>query len=393
MSTAPRAAEVAGKLERVRELMAGAGWPGVVLTHPASVAWLTAGLESTIERGAAPGLVWALVTGDRSLLITTNVELPRLRAEADLDALGLEASAVTWSAPDGLAAAAESAARAPRALLAADGHAAFGIDAADDLTAVRMCLGDQEQERLRALAADTTGALEGALASWRPGESDRDVAARVAYRLECDGIFPACLLVGGDERLERFRHPVAVGAPMRRHAMAVVVGTRGGLHVALTRVASASGVAPGLAAAHRAAQVVEGRMLAACRAGATYGDVLEASLAGYAEVGEPEAWRDHYQGGPIGYRQREWEIAPDQRDSRWFERTIAAGDAVAFNPSVAGGGKSEDTFLVGPGGLELLTGSSRWPSSSPAPGLPARPQILDISNGDLLSEPSPVAVA
>jgi Xaa-Pro dipeptidase len=385
MTLAVRAAEVAAKLGQLRDRMAEAGWRGVVLTHPGSLAWLTAGFEDPIERGAPSGLVWAVVTADAAVLVTTNVELPRLRAEAELDALGLEAVAVSWAADDGLVVGAEQAAGAPRTALAADGHPAFGIDAADDLTALRLCLHPSERERLRTLGADTARGLEDAVASWRPGDRDLDLSAGIAGRLEADGIFAACLLVGGDERVERFRHPVAIGARMRRHAMAVVVGSRGGLHVALTRFACAGPAAPGLRTAHRAAHVVEARMLAACRPGATYGDVFEASLAGYAEVGEPEAWRDHYQGGPVGYRQREWEIAPDQRESRWFTTPVVAGHAVAFNPSVAGGGKAEDTFLVSSDGPQAVTDTGRWPMSPPAPGLPARPQILDLSKGELLS--------
>jgi antitoxin VapB len=385
-ATAHRAAEVAGKLRRVRGWMDGAGVAGVVLTGPGPLAWLTAGLEDPIERGAAVGLVWALVTPSAAVLVTTGVELPRLEAEEPLAALGLAAVAVPWSDADAPIRAAEELAGVPRAQLASDGHPAFGVDADDDLTALRLRLGGAEQERLRALAGDTARVLEAAVAAWRPGEPDRALAARIAGELERAGVFPACLLVGGDERVERFRHPVPVGAPMDRLAMAVVVGARDGLHVALTRFAAAGPVAPALAASYRSAQVVEARMLAACRPGATFGDVLDAGRAGYAEVGEPEAWRDHYQGGPVGYRQREWEIAPDQRESRWFAAPVEAGHAVAFNPSVAGGGKAEDTFLVGADGLECLTDTGSWPLTSPAPGLPARPQILDLSKGEQLHD-------
>jgi Xaa-Pro dipeptidase len=379
-----RADELRAKLARVRALLLAHGWPGVVLTHPGSVAWLTAGLEDPIERGAATGLAWALVTPERATILTTNVELPRLTEEWDLAALGLDAVAAEWFAPDGLTAAAEQAAGAPRAALAADGHPDFGTDAADALTALRLTLLPAEQDRLRALAADAARGLESAVAAWRPGDRDLDLAAAIAAQLEAAGVFPACLLVGGDDRVERFRHPVVVGAPMRRHAMAVAVGTRGGLHVALTRFASAAAPAPGLAAAHRAAHLVEARVLDACVPGTTYGAILAAAAGAYAQAGAPDAWREHYQGGPVGYRQREFEIAPGQDDGPWAATPVAVGHAVAFNPSVAGGGKAEDTFLVGAGGLECLTETGVWPVAPPAPGLRPRPQILDLSNGETL---------
>ena len=47
-------------------------------------------------------------------------------------------------------------------------------------------------------------------------------------------------------------------------------------------------------------------------------DALRALDSAYAETGQPGAWAEHYQGGPVGYRQREFEIVPTQTDSRWY---------------------------------------------------------------------------
>ena len=47
------------------------------------------------------------------------------------------------------------------------------------------------------------------LRAWRPGATDRDVMAAVAAGCEAAGIVPVCLIVGGDDRLARFRHPLA----------------------------------------------------------------------------------------------------------------------------------------------------------------------------------------
>src|SRR6185312_15260232 len=140
--------------------------------------------------------------------------------------------------------------------------------------------------------------------------------------LERAGAFGACLIVGGDARVERFRHPLAAGEPMHRLVMAVVVAQRHGLHAAATRFACAGGLPQGVPQALAAARHVERATLAACVPGATYGEALGALDRAYAEAGSPAAWREHYQGGPIGYRQREFEIVPTQADSRWFATRI-----------------------------------------------------------------------
>ena len=94
---------------------------------------------------------------------------------------------------------------------------------------------------------------------------------------------------------------------------------------------------------------------------------MRALAAGYGD----DRWREHWQGGPIGYRQREFEIAPAPADTRWHREPVAPHHAVAFNPSVAGGGKSEDTFLLGDGGSSpSRPAAAGRPCTSPAARAP-----------------------
>ena len=374
-------AEVAAKLAQVRALLDERRAPAIVLTTTGAVAWLTAGLENRIEAGSPASAMWVVVTLDEAIALAANVERARIEAEHDLAGRGLRLETADWYAGDaGLEALACELAGSPAAELASDGHAAFGIDADAELAALRLALAPGEQERLAALAADAARALEQTLGSWRPGERDVELQARVAASLERTGAFGACLIVGGDDRVERFRHPLAIGAPVKRLAMTVVVAQRGGLHVAATRLACSDGLPDGVRAGWRAALQIESRMLAASVAGATYGDVLRACEAAYAEAGHAGAWREHYQGGPIAYRQREFEIAPNQHESRWYAQPIEPGHAIAWNPSVSGGGKSEDTFLVDGAALRCLTDTGEWPQAATVGGR-SRTAILDISTG------------
>jgi Xaa-Pro dipeptidase len=374
------ASEVASKLALVRGLLTAIGAPAAVLTTSGAVAWLTGGLTNRIEAGSPASAMWVVVTPGEVSAVTTNVERERIEAEHGLAERGLRLHTVEWYAGgEAFVEAACVCAGAPAALLASDGHAAFGVDADDALAELRLALMPAERERLAALCADAAGALEGALRAWEPGESDFELQARAAERLERRGAFGACLIVGGDERVERFRHPLAIGAPVRRLAMTVVVAERGGLHAAATRFACVGGLPQRMRDGWRAALVIESRMLAAGRIGATYGDVLTVCDEAYAEAGHPGAWREHYQGGPIAYRQREFEITPGRRDSRWYSQRIDPGHAVAWNPSVAGGGKCEDTYLIEEEGVRCLTDTGEWPQVV-VDGR-ERAAILDLSTG------------
>jgi antitoxin VapB len=171
---------------------------------------------------------------------------------------------------------------------------------------------------------------------------------------------------------------MAAGVPVRHLAMTVVVARRGGLHAAATRFAHAGPPDAGLAALWQRVRRIERDTLAASHPGHSYGDVLGALDRGYAREGAAGGWAGHYQGGPIGYGQREFEIAPGQPESRWSRVLIEPGHAVAWNPSLPGGAKAEDTYLVHGTGLERVTTGPDWPTEQ-ADDIPARPAVLEVT--------------
>jgi antitoxin VapB len=368
-----RARRLQSALDRLRALIDVTGVAGIVLTRPGPVAWATGGMNPPIDRTASVDTVWLIVTPSTATLVVTEVEAPRIRAELIVAGVGM--NAVSWWDADAFVAAAAEAADADPNQLGSDGHPAFGHNLDHQLTAARLPLSDAERDDLRDLGRDAAGAVEQALQVWQPGEADRDIAARVAASAERTGADAPCLLVGGDDRLRSFRHPVADGARPQQVVMAVLVARRGGLHVALTRHAATTSD-PELDRALAACRTIHRDTLRVCAPGATYGDALDTLAAGYANAAAPGQWRDHYQGGPIGFGQREFEIAPVQSDSPWWSEAISAGTAMAWNPSLPGGAKDEDTYLIGASGLELVTTTGEWPTVDDD-DLP-RPAVLEV---------------
>jgi Xaa-Pro aminopeptidase len=343
------------------------------------VAWASGGLGPPVDRSAGVDLVWAVFTPAGAFLITTEVEADRIRAEYQPQRHGFtDLVAVPWYQPEAFARAAAELAGLPADRLAADGHPAFGLDVSADLTALRLALSGPEQADLRLLGADTAAALEAALMAWQPGDSDLEVQARVAAGLESRGADAPVLIVGGDDRLRRYRHPMAAGLPMIGIVMAVAVARRAGLHAAATRFATAGAVPAGLRALRERVLRIESDVLTASRPGNSYGHALAALARGYAREGAEGGWSGHYQGGPIGYAQREFEIAPGQQDSPWHAAVIETGHAVAWNPSLPGGAKAEDTYLVHAGGLERVTTGTAWPCEAGDGPLPPRPAVLEV---------------
>ncbi len=335
----------------------------LVLTTPGSVNWITGGLSDPVDVTASTDPVWAIDSTKGRVLITSEIEAPRLRGDFDLDALGWNLVAVPWydaSAP--LLAASAFSGVSPEELLSDTDT--FGLNVTTHIVRTRLALSDPEREELRQLGADAAGALEAGVASWQPGAtSDFEIASVVSGELERRGAKAVCLIVGGDDRLRTFRHPLAIGEVLHDAVMAVVVARRGGLHVAATRVAVAHDDDPLLELTAKL-EPVHLAVMNATRPGHTWGDAVEALAKGYENIGEPGAWREHFQGGPIAFEQREFELAPPLTDSPYWDLDCRVNTAIAWNPSLRGGAKIEETYLVGNDGFELITNSGAWATTS-----------------------------
>src|SRR5207244_2771971 len=112
-------------------------------------------------------------------------------------------------------------------------------------------------------------------------------------------------------------------------------------------------------------------VLTACRPGATLGELFEVLARVYEEQGFRDEWRRHHQGGLTGYRGREVFAVPGD------PTPLPEACAVAWNPSVTGGGKSEDTALVTAAGVEVITRTPGLAELETAAGL-RRPAIVEL---------------
>ena len=161
-------------------------------------------------------------------------------------------------------------------------------------------------------------------------------------------------LVGSDERLRRYRHPVATAVAWKHVVMIALCAERDGLVVSLSRLVAA-GAPADLEARTRATASVFGRVLAATRPGAGGPQLYDALVAAYAAAGHAGEEANHHQGGAIGYRSREWIAHPRSQE------VVEERQAFAWNPTVTGT-KVEDTALVVGERTEIVTSTPDWPS-------------------------------
>lgn len=328
-------------LERIFCWMKEKGFARFIVLRPENFAWLTGGGDNTVVVGE--GVAWLEIAEGKVVLHTSRIEAARL-AEEEVEG-PLEVKVYPWYA------------------LPRPGEPS---DLDYDLTSLRLILSPKEQESFRRLGQDAAHALGEAVRRARPDWTERKLAAAVAEEALALGIQPVVLLVAGEERIFRYRHPLPKDFPLGRLFMAVICGRRHGLVANLTRLRSLG--FPEAGKLYRKILQVEAAALNFTRPGVTLGEVLSAIHEAYRAIGQAEAFEEHHQGGVAGYRPRELIATPGDKT------TLSAGMAVAWNPSLPGA-KVEDTFLITEDGLENLTVDPAWPMLEVAGR--ARPALLE----------------
>ena len=350
MSGADRSLEVAAKLALVRDCLDRHGAAAIRLRGSDWFAWITAGGSNAVLHTTDTGVAEVLVTRDEAAILTDEIEAARLREE-EVPA-GFSFHVAPW---------AQVELRERYVLgLAGDGLVLSDRPHGDEqplfngLRQRRMVLLESEQERYRQLGREAAEAMTAALRRARPDWTEYDLAAAGAAELWRRGIHPALVLAAGERRLPLYRHPTPTHEPIGARAMLVFCARRHGLYANLTRFVSFKGPAPQEQAA---LMEVEATGLATVVPGKSLSAVYHAFAAAYNHADRQGAMDEHHQGGITGYQAREI-IATASTATE-----LETGMAFAFNPSFAGL-KIEDTFLLGPQGLDNLTVDPQWPAAS-----------------------------
>jgi Xaa-Pro aminopeptidase len=333
----------------------------LILRDPANLAWYSGGARSLIVEGPGAPIFDIVVRHSGDLLVTDEIEAGRL-LEEELPGLALEAQILPWGEPrdsvlpDG-----------PR--VGSDSGMSGRVDLASETEAARRSLTDAEVQRYRALGGETSAAITQTILSLEPEDREWDAAAMLAERVLANRSHPVVLLVAGEARLPRFRHPPPTSAAIGRRAMLVVCARRDGLIANVTRLVSFGPLDADARDAYRRLLEVEAVFLDATRPGRRVGDVYRDGTAAYGAHGfEPGEWRRHHQGGPTGYRPRDY-LATASSNA-----VVEASQAFAWNPS-APGVKVEDTVVVARDGVEVLSRDPAWPTVEVAGRI--RPAILE----------------
>jgi len=337
------------KIERIRYLLAAHDLDALLVQRVTNFAWLSCGGASYVNTAEESGTAALLVTPDARYLITNNIEAPRFQQEEQLQAQGWDFKVSQWYQPAELLDGLTEGLR-----LGNDGFYPRGKNINDELTHLRADLLPVEQDRFRVLSKSCALAVESTIHSIQPGMTEFEIASILAQETQKRGVLPIVNLVATDERIYAYRHPLPTAKRLQRYAMLVLCGRKFGLVTSLTRLVYFGKLPDELQQKSRATAAIDATLIAATRPGRTLAEIFTRVQDKYAQVGYPDEWKFHHQGGPAGYAPREAIATP------YVDWNVRLGQAFAWNPSIRGT-KSEDTILVKDGGNEIITEIPGWP--------------------------------
>jgi len=356
--------EVETKLTLLREAMERHGLGAVRLRGVDWFAWATAGGDSAVLHTTETGVAEVLITPDEALVLTDLIEAARLEAEEA--PAGFEVWAAQWWHPGERDRAARD--RTGGRPVASDRPTAGEVPLPEEVVRAKRRLLPEEVARYRALGRDAAEAMTAALTAAEPDWTERNLAGRGAAELWARGVHPALVLVGGEGRVARYRHPMPTTAPLGDRAMMVFCARRHGLYANLTRFVYFRATTSEERRLDEAVRAVEAEAFAHSMPGAVLSEVYRALQDAYERAGHKGAWVWHHQGGTTGYLAREVVAHPNT------DVVIEPDTALAWNPSLPGA-KVEDTVLCTDAGLEVMTADPIWPTV-PSHGGRLRPDLL-----------------
>jgi Xaa-Pro aminopeptidase len=337
---------------RLDGYLAESGMEAVWFATHGGFAWATGGGDNRVSRtDDGVGAVGYDADGDWHL-VANNVEADRLATEElVVDATVHEVPWHESTLPEAVAAASPT-------------PAAADVDvpglASVDPTRLRLPLVEGDIERFRALGRATARVVESIAREIDPEDTESSIAAGLRAALEVRDLSAPVVLVGGDERLQTYRHFTPKPVPVGDYAVVSVTAEWKGLHASCTRTVAFDSP-EWLDHRHTVCMFMEATALGATHAAGTAGNdagaVFRGIQAGYEHFDAADEWREHHQGGPAGYAGREWLVAPEG------DQPVELPGAFAYNPSFQGA-KSEDTVLVTEDGLEILTFTGDWPATA-----------------------------
>ncbi len=336
-------------LERLKSWLHATSYDGIILGRRDNFKWITQKNENAVVTNTETGIAFLILEKDGTVkIMADSSDCPRMEKEQNV----FQAECILAPWYDTLEGCLADYCRGKH--YASDLGIAETVCVEEELVALRMQLNPGEVLRYREIGQICARAVEETILEAQPEMTEKDVAARLKIRCIEQGISPDCVLVGSDERILAYRHPVPTDKKIKDSLMVVLGGEKYGLNISLTRMVYFAPVPQEIRRRMDSTQSIFAGMQNLMRTCPSYREYFEKVKELYVQSGYPDEWKMHHQGGPTGYGCREFVVTPHT------EGQIKIGQVYAWNPTIQGTKCEDTTYLTGEG-IEIFTKTEQWP--------------------------------
>ena len=337
--------EVNEKKNRIRNLMVKLNLDAILLRKQWNFSWLTCGGINYVSIATEMGSASLLITADEEYVICNNIEATRMEKEEKLLEQGYKIKSFKWYENREKEMVDEII---KGGKVGCDSDFLGTVNISKDLNPLRYSLTPWEVERYKEVGYLTSKAIEETAETIRPGNKECEIIGRLTERLWYNRLDYITTFCAADERISNFRHPIATEKKIKRRAMLCVNARKWGLIISLTRFVQFGKVPDELRKKYDANVYIDCVLMANTIPGKPVNEAFKKGIEAYKEMGYPEEYQLHHQGGAIGYTGRDYKVN--------FQTTeiVHENQGFAWNPSITGS-KSEDTMLATSDGPLLLS--------------------------------------
>jgi antitoxin VapB len=345
------AADAQVKQERVHAFLEREGLDALVIGRQDNFAWVTAGGDSRVITTSEMGFAYLVLTRDRHWLVSHAMDGQRFMDE-QVAGQGYDLVTLFWrqGSPQ------DKVLELTRGMrVVADfplpGAQHFGPQIVD----LHYPFSDLDLERCRWIGQTASRILGEVAQGMEPGVSEQGVAATLLHKYAQEGLTIDVLIVGFDDRIKLYRHPMPTQNVLQRYALLHPAARRWGLHANITRLVHWGEPPSNTRRAMEGVATIGGHIAGMLAPGVAFADILTEEIRLYRKLGYSGEWMYHFQGGITGYTLADPTRCKDQ------EARVVARQAYDYFITITGA-KFEEFTLLTENGVEIASLGPGWPT-------------------------------
>lgn len=343
--------DVRTREERVYAFLDQEGLDALVMGRQDNFAWITAGGDSHVVTTSEMGVAYVIITRGHKWLVSHSMDGQRF-VEEQAPHQGYELVTLYWhqGSPEDKVLELTQGMKVG-ADFALPGARQYGAEIVD----LHYPLTDLDIKRCRWIGQTANRILAQVAQYLEPGMTEQEIAARILYEYVLKGMTIDVLIVGFDERIKRYRHPIPTDNVLLRYALLHPAARRWGLHANVTRLVHFGDPPPEIRRAMDGVAAVGARVAGMLAPGVRFADILAEEKRVYDELGYPDEWNYHFQGGITGY------TLADLSRCMNPEARVVERQAYDYFITITGA-KFEELTLLTEDGVEIVSLGHGWPA-------------------------------